>query len=513
MPAFNFFKIYTQQHAHLSTLLISKGLALVDNHNVVDNGTTFHYELYFTEAPAKRPVKWIKELKKQFTVGDFRTESYSAAVLISFRSHVYAISFGASHFLVSRFADLEFGINIASRLLKSYKSKNSREFGGTRVKSIETFLTTDDVSFEAGEAVNYIKGVPHNTTKWGNNFSCGQSVQLRKSTLSIKDIHKVCAQLERALLLKVKNAIPQAISIKDLVKCQALNQKLISDMKNGYYIVDIAPQQLSGVAFLFADQYDFVCSMGGKSVQIDETLSSVELRTLVDQHFRGDYQRLLDANVAAQEDGVTIYTKPFINFVDYVDTQDNYYLEDGKWYRFDKNYLSNVRNEVDKIPLDFSTEMLTFDESSYNTWLNNQPSAQKHYRERYLNGLLETKFGYANQDRSFVVFESATVEVSDLFKGGTTYIVKIGTPQKLNYAIDQAKASVHVLERERFQILINGSKQKVTKVCLWLFIERQKPITRISEINSLIFLMKLANWRKFALRSGLQTEVRVSYKQ
>ncbi|WP_199693713.1 DUF6119 family protein [Sorangium cellulosum] len=483
---------------------------LIEKKDVVEGGTTFHYHLYFAETPPRRPVKWIKEIQKQFNVRSFDTEHYSAVVIVSFLDHVYAISFGSSHFLVSRFADLEFGIDIASRILKRYKTKNSREFGGVRIKSIETYISSEDLSFEAGEAVNYIKGVPIDVSVWGNNVSCGQSVHLRKRTLSLKNAHQVCAQLEGALLLPVRREIPKAAAVKDPVKCQALNQKLISDMRNDRYMVSISQQQLSGVAFLFADHYEFVCFVNGDSVQIDENLSLVQLRTLVASHFDGDYQELLNATVEAQEDGVTAYSKPFMEFVDYIDTQENHYLEGGEWYQFDRNYLGNVRNEVNRIPLDFSTEIPTFDESAYVNWLAVQK--EKHYRERYLNSLLEAKFNYVNHDRSLDIFEGASAEISDLFKGDTIYVVKIGIPQKLSYAIDQALAAVRVLERRAFQIPVQGAMCTVRRICLWLFLDRQKHIKRISDINSLIFLMKLAHWRKSVLLSGLQPEIRISYK-
>ncbi|AUX45905.1 uncharacterized protein SOCE26_074050 [Sorangium cellulosum] len=514
MPCFNVFRIYSQQKPQLCSLLRARGLVPTDTKTVTENGTTYLYELYFTTNPTKRPVKWVNELQKHFSLGTFDVESYSAVLLISFLNSTYAVSFGSSHFIVSKFADLDFGIEIASRLLSTYKTKNSREFGRVRTKSIETYQSADELSFEPGEAVNYIKGAPVDVREWGKNLSCGQSVQMRKRTLSVRTLHNTCHRLEDALSLPIRNRFPKAVSIKDHAKCQALNQQLIADMQAGHYMVSISQQQLSGVAFLFADQYDFVCATGSNTFAVDENLSLAKLRTIVRKYFAGDYQALLAATVEAQEDGKRAFSKPFISFVDYIDTQNNYYLEDGKWHQFDSNYLGNIRSEVDKLTLEFSTEMPTFDENSYSTWLSAQPPGQqqKYYRERYLNELLESKFNYINHDRSFQLFERATVEITDLLKDDTIYIVRIGKPRKLSYAIDQAAASIRVLERQGFHVPVNRRKQTVRKICLWLFLERQKKIARISEINSLIFLMKLANWRKAVLLSGLQAEVRVSYR-
>ncbi len=512
MPAFNFFRLYPHLKDDLIRHLTVKGFVLVDAKTEQDNGVSFLYELFFTQPPKNMPVKWIKELQKQFALDDHEVDVYSAVVLVSFESKLYAISYGASHFYVSRYSDFEFGINIASRLVSAYKTKNSREFGGIKTKSIETYLSPDELAFEAGEAVNYIKGTPVNTSVWGKTISCGQSVQLRRSDLSVKGIHTTCQRLEAALSLPVTKEIPRSIQVKDSAQNLALTQQLISDMQQGHYMVSISPLQLSGVAFLFADHHEFTCVANGIRIEIDENSSLSEIDALVSTHFAGDYQKLLEATIEAHEDGIVAYQKSFICFIDYVDTQNNYYLEEGKWYQFDKNYLSNVRNEVNRIKIDSTSEIVRFDEAAYTLWQAQQLPAQRHYRERYLNELLAANHGYVNFDRDCELFEGAAAEITDLYRQNTIYIVKIGKPQKLNYAVDQATAAIRILERRAFILNVGGVPEKVQKVCLWLFFERETPISLLSEVNSLIFLMKLANWRKTVLMAGLQAEVRVSYR-
>jgi hypothetical protein len=115
-----------------------------------------------------------------FTVPSHDIESFSAVVIVTVPGLAYAISFGSAHFYVTRFSDFEFGINIASRILSSFKIKNSREFSGYRTKSIETYQEAKDLVYEAGEAVNFIKGIPVDKDLWGKTVSCGQSVFLRK---------------------------------------------------------------------------------------------------------------------------------------------------------------------------------------------------------------------------------------------------------------------------------------------------------------------------------------------
>lgn len=140
MPGLNFFKIYSQQKANLSSLLESKGMGLVDTKSVTENSIEFTYQLYFTQKPIRRDIKWLKDLQKHFKVAECKTESYSAVVLVCYANSVYAISFGASHFLVSQYADFEFGIAIASRLLVSYKAKNSTAFAAIKQRVLRHTL-------------------------------------------------------------------------------------------------------------------------------------------------------------------------------------------------------------------------------------------------------------------------------------------------------------------------------------------------------------------------------------
>jgi uncharacterized protein (TIGR04141 family) len=512
VAGFNFFKIYNTQKGNLAKLLTSKGMPLFEKKTVVEGGNSYEYELYYSAAPRSRPVKWVKELQKKFPVPDANLESYSAAIIISFKSNVYAISFGSAHFYISIYSDFEFGISIASKILDTFKIKNSREFSGIKTKSIETYLEAKDLFYDAGEAVNFIKGIPENKDLWGKNVSCGQSVFLRKRDFTVTNIHRICEQLEHALTLPSKKEIPRSIPIKDRATKIQLETQLTNDIKSGNYMISISQQQLSGVAFLFSDQYEYQLTVGKNTFELDEKTKLNDVDSIVQSFYAGDYSKLLRAEVTAYEDGKVVFQKRFMNFLDYIDSQNHYFIEDGEWYKFDDIYLSNVRNEVNKIDLSHSSEIHRFDEVQYQTWLTLQPNGKKYYRERYLNEVIMTSFGYVNHDRSFSLFEGATVEIADLVKNDTIYIVKLGTAQKLGYAIDQATAALRVLERNKFTVQVAGQDVKINRVCLWLFFERANAITSLTDINSLIFLMKISQWRKATLISGLQASVCISYK-
>jgi hypothetical protein len=99
----------------------------------------------------------------------------------------------------------------------------------------------------------------------------------------------------------------------------------------------------------------------------------------------------------------------------------------------------------------------------------------------------------------------------DLYRDETLYFVKKGTPQKLNYVIDQALNTVNLLRNNESKITYNGAELAVKKINIWLLISRNTDIMKISDLNSLIFLMKLSNLYQEVVDFGLTLEINYNY--
>lgn len=307
-------------------------------------------------------------------------------------------------------------------------------------------------------------------------------------------------------------AIPRSIKITDKAKVNKLTRSLVNDMRQGYYMVSISSQQLSGVAFVFSDMFTYHLQYDSGEIELDDDLTLKTLESLVKEHFDSDFMKLLNANVEAREDGERAFIRKLICFVDYVDSANRYYLEEGQWYEFDTNYLRYLQDTVRLIPVDFDPEIRVFDEGRYEEWLREQKEdRKKEYREKYLNEFLARKFGYMNYDRRFFSYQSISVEIADLVKEDKFVFVKIGKPQKLNYVVDQSINALSILQRNGFSLTIKDTQHTIKTITLWIFLERENDISSIAEIQSLVFLMKLAAWRKAVLLSGLSPEIRVSY--
>ena len=188
---------------------------------------------------------------------------------------------------------------------------------------------------------------------------------------------------------------------------------------------------------------------------------------------------------------------------------------DGKWHIFNQNYIEFLKKQIDE-RIKFETPNIHFSNTAFEQWrngLSNDERTKHGYAEYYFNTTQESN-GYQNLDRNITNLQQQyKIEKLDLFKDGTAFFVKIGSPQKLGYVVDQAMATIKILQSQTASIQISEQEIKPQQICLWLILERQTTITKVSDIQSLIFLMKLTEWQKQCANAGYKPTVRVGYRQ
>lgn len=428
MPALNIFKVFPAQIENLGNYLQENGLEFIQQTERDFEGKWFVLKLYFNRDARAAPIKWISDLAKNFDVGERSVPHYAAAVLIAFEGEVLAISFGFAHVYISRFADLDFGIDVACRLLSSFKIKSSREIAGNRLRSIDTYRLMAELPFEPGEAVDYIRGVPEDVVAWGRNVSCGHSVHLRHRRFNVASCHLVCEGLSRILHNPPNKEIPRRQLVNSDEEVEGLDLKLGQAIAMGQLMADVGEVQLSGVALMFPEDREYWIVTPRGVLPLDGEDGLGVLQNVMLRDFNGDCGELFAAEVIAQDDDGNRKFYSLKSVLDYKDI-DGYYLEGGAWYKFDLAYLNNIRVEVDKIELSLSNEMPLFDEAGYLAWKAKQQVGVR-YPEHYLNSKLANEFGYLSLDRQLFPVDGAGVEVADLYRDETIFIVKIGKPQK-----------------------------------------------------------------------------------
>lgn len=511
MAKFNIYKISKVKEAGLLEKLEAVGLSII-GHKVVDD---FTLSFYISQEPEAIDIWWTDLYAEYLGTGEKpKNKAYFAVFLISNASLLYAISMGKTHFYLKDYCDNDFGINLAERIAdnNNLKLKNSKLFGGKKSKTIISYIENSEFEYDTGESIHYVKAKTIDNEKWGEVASFGNSVQFHLE-INPDDLSELVKSIEEELQKEPKIFLPRATAVSDEANISKLDQKLAQEILNSTN-AGLQPSEatVSGVDFVFLDknQYRFIFDRQGYDVEGELNLTI--LREFLNQRNIDLTTNINEIKVKVSDEYNKGYTKPLKYFLDYVD-EERHFLLDGKWHVFNQNYIEFLQKQIDsRIALEKAD--INFSNSVFVQWYNSLSDKDRKahgYAEYYFNSTQESN-GYKNLDCQIETLQQYKIEKLDLYKDDIIYFVKIGTPQKLRYAIDQALATIKILQSQTSTIQINGQEIKPEGICLWLILERQTDVKKISEIKSLIFLMKLAEWQRHCSNAGYHPIVRIGYR-
>jgi len=452
---------------------------------------------FFSEEPDQVEIWWADTYSEFFYDTDKpQNLIYFGVLLISSTTDLYAVSLGKTHFYLRQYCDSDFGLNLAQRIAdpKDFRIKNSKFYKSAKSKTITTYQRGIKLSYDSGESIHYLKAKTVNAELWGKTASFGSSVQL---TLPISplELPTVIVRIEQELLKPPAFELPKAELINNAEKVKQLDRRLIGALLGSTTNSQVSVDEfsVSGVDFIFSDRNNYSLYLKGLSrdkVAIGE-LSLEKLKAFISQkninlHEKLDHIQVYCANEVGKghSDGLKFY-------LDYID-DDKHCLIDGKWHKFNESYIKYLQNEVDAIDLHYDETFditLSVDEGQF----NNERAYQNNYQilHRSLDSI-DSRF---------------KVEMADLYKDSVLYFIKKGTPQKLSYVIDQATNTNAALQHN----LIQQPGIVIKALCLWLILERQTKIPKLSNINSLIFQMKLVEWKKAVVNAGYMPQIKLNY--
>ncbi len=252
-----------------------------------------------------------------------------------------------------------------------------------------------------------------------------------------------------------------------------------------------------GGDFVFSDQNEYSFYLKG-SVHIKSTKNDLDIDFLR-QYLIGskiDLERDLN-NIMVKIYNATDHYSPAVplkQLLEFVEGKQRACLIAGNWYQFSQNYIKFLTDAVDSIPMEKVKE-LVYD-----------------INEDVFNKRQSEENGYINRDKVLeIVGNKYKFEQMDLYKDETLYFVKFGIPQKLNYVIDQAVNTIKLLQNNQTLIRIADQEKAIKSICLWLVLDRKK-INKVSEINSLIFHMKLLEWKRLTSSAGFLPFIKIQLK-
>lgn len=500
MPKYNLYKINPHQKTRLIQTLEDKGLENI--HSEVIDG--FQMDFFFSSQPDEVDIWWTEVYGNFFLKReDIPTNQIYFATLILSQGRVcYAVSLGKAHFYLKRFCDTDFGLNLAERIIdsNSLKVKNSKFFKSKKNKTITSYGKGTEMDYGSGESMHYLKTGTIDSNKWGKTVSFGNSVQF-KLKMTPEELPQLINQIELELQNPPRIKLPKTELVKDEILIDRLDKNLVqrllvTDENSDIQVDDFS---VSGVDFIFSDRdtYSFYLKGIYKEEIKPMELTIPNLMQFVKENGISLKESINDLKVKVHNEHGRAHSQSIKSFLDYIDTKERYCLIDGKWHHFNKAYLDFLHKEINKIGFDYDEN---FD-------------IAKGTIEDTFNKEMTTK-GYINCDKDLTTFEKRfKVEYADLYKENSLYFVKFGSAQKLGYVIDQAINTVNILQNDAGKVFLEEEEKEIKEICLWLGLERKTKIDALSDINSLIFQMKLANWRRLVIDAGFRPKVKVNYKE
>ncbi|WP_054950197.1 DUF6119 family protein [Numidum massiliense] len=371
MYKFNLYKIKKEREIDLAEKFSSVGLERSSDKKL--NGVSMCF--YFAKSSSSI---WWADLYKDFFSGsnELANQNYFGALVITCDDYCYVISLGKTHFYLKEFCELDFGIEIGTRLIDDnhIDMKNSRLFGGSRRKSIVTYQSNTSIEVDSGEAINFLKGKTTDQ-KWGKKIDCGNSVTFNIKDMRPTDLPEFIEALESELKKEPRFAIPYAVEVQDKKEIQELDKRLVDNLINNNLILNIETQDLSGVEFVFLKEYSLFLN-GRRNFEIDVDGSIEDLTEVISRAgIELSVESINDIKIKAVDESNKGFTRRLKYFIDYID-EDNYFLQDDKWVKFNDNYVDYLINSVSNIEFEVRKEF-NFNSKEYKVWKSKLSEEEK----------------------------------------------------------------------------------------------------------------------------------------
>ncbi|HEY9804691.1 MAG TPA: DUF6119 family protein [Leptolyngbyaceae cyanobacterium] len=497
MPKYNIYRINQDKKQNLINKLTLVDLEEISEKQVDD----FNFQFFFSKKPDEIHIWWAN-IFEEFLEGLEQPKNlmYFGVLLISNDDLCYAVSLGKSHFYLRQFCDPDFGLNLAERIIdeKNLKLKNTKYYKSRKSKTITAYQLGSEISFDSGESMHYLKAKTINPSKWGETASFGSSVQFNLSK-NPSDLADFIKQIEEELKQPPRLDFPKTCIVKDIKIINELDNRLANAIIKSAENTEINIEEFSvlGIDFIFTDksEYSLFLKNHKKDKKNVEDLTLEELIKFVKEQNIDLSQKINDIYVYRHNESGSPYSQPLKVYLDFIDEQERYCLIDGKWHKFNQSYLNYLKREVDSINLIYEDK---FDIGSSIT-------------EDLFNKSRHKEDGYINFDKNLENLNGYKIEKMDLYKDETLFFVKIGEPQKLSYVIDQATNTVKVLQNNESKIKIAEREIDVKNICLWIIFKRKNKISQLSDVHSIIFHMKLVEWKKTVKDAGFLPLIKVNY--
>ena len=507
------------------------------NKVVNDDEISFGMTLYMSQPTEEREVNW-NWLLREFEIEQIRSLPNPKSVLVIEKYDVvYAVTFGASYFIVDKYCDRHFAFDFARKVeYKEIKTTALTAPNSQRNKIINTYINYSNLEFDSGESFTKVKAkllIDDTFTIHKETIEIGNSIKFTLNEDSLDNIAELIIYIENILEVQEdRYNIPVFTKVTDSDLIEDLNARLNEKVLNNINSINISEIDIIGATEIFNhNDTSFTASFGRYSQGISE-LSIDQLRQFSNNNGFNLNENVLEIKIVSYNNGTQVRTDKIKNLIDYTDDSERCILLKGQWYHFNDDYLSYLADSIKEIDVIYNQDY-NFHKALHNEFLNQKyfeerdrdeyngktesqirdKIKKKYYAERYYNIMLAENYGFENYDRVESRIGTADIELMDLYKDNTIFAVKIGNSSgKLCYVADQSIQALKVYKHNLIE-----EKPPLTNVAIWLVLDRVSQLSLvdgkpdINELDMLILKNKLDSWKKEVRVLGFKPIIYVNY--
>lgn len=443
-------------------------------------------EFFYSQEPDASDIWWVKTYR-DFLDGVEAPKNivYCAAFFVYNDSFCYVVALGKTYIQIKNYCDPDFGINMAQRIAADrVKIKNSKFFKSRRNRVASTYQSGNRIEFDSGESLDMIRAATVDPALWGSEANFGTAVQFSMD-IAPDQLPAFVKRVEEVLKQPARMDLPKVVAIRDAMRLKDLDAKLVQTLSGPDHekIVLIANDNCQ-YSFYLQGAYGNLSDKGEFDKKALQNFLNLQNVNMIEQ--------INDIKIRVYDPQGAERSKNLKALLDYRDAEDNVCLIDGKWYRYNNSFVHFLQREADSIVVDRGKDE------------TNAKDIDGFIEAQVRAGFIDCRRAIAGADEKF------KVNKLDLYKDGTLYFIKFGNIEGINYAVDQAINAIKFLQAGRGQISLDGQTLDVERICLWLVPGAGRGIDKISQVDSLNFLMKISDLKRSVLAAGFRPRLRVS---
>lgn len=493
----NLFAIPEVEIESLRQHLLKTGMSVVKH--VEQDG--WGGDFYFSADPSPSDIPWVETFAPYLTDLDEvpKNRTFYAVFLFTKDDHCFALSYGKSHFYIRPYCDYDFGIELAKRISDEddIRQTASKRFAGRRTKDIKSFAAASRLNVESGESVDYLQGaiVEADRDTFGSFGKFGTSAQVTPD-IGRDELGMFLTKLVARMAEQPRFKLPRTTIVTEADEAARLDAQLLDELEAPIGTSEFSHNtyDLYGVDFIFSSDGKFVLRYGRNKHELD-SLTMKDLKTFIKEN-RIARDQILNIKVTRSPEGANSYTQKLRDCIDFIPDDDRVLLSNGKWMRFNQDYLDFLDSYLRTIEVEAT-----------------EPELAEIYAEEgaFNESDAVAAAGYTVADKDFDILKTRArtpIEAWDLRKGDTVYAVKFGTAQKLGYVADQALNVLHLLYNK-------AEVQEVPqfqRYCLWLGYRGKSRPESIDKVRSVILKQKIDAWARKAEDLGIVPVIKISRK-